>query len=205
LINKTIGDLVMARLSFLVGFKGQDPSEKPADASKENLKGVFTCKKSVADFLGISTKVYVPSGVNVVPRKEYTKSVMKSVSGAPPAYTVITVAAGEVVYSPDSSARAKTVILKTGAKGVKAYRTLSLTFPSNMTVSQIGEALAEYIPTSTIQTTAGAPSATEIFPQYTIKGGRTYPLMAKAAAKTSTSVTAPETPAEQTAVVILTK
>lgn len=188
----------MSRLAFLIGFKGQDPSEVPPDAAKENLKGVFTCKKSVADFLGITPQVYVPKADNLIDRKGYSKSVMKSVGGAAAAYTTIIVAAGKITYAPDSSPRARTVILKTGAKALKAYRTLSLTFPSNLSVAQIGEALAEYIPSGKIQTTAGNPTATEIFPQYTIKGGKTYSLMSKAEAVTSTAVTVPSTPAEQT-------
>ena len=183
----------MTRLAFLVGFKGQDPSEKPADAASENLVGCFTCTTRVADFLGIIAQKYVPSGEANRDRKQYTKSVLNAAGVA----TDITVPAGKISYTPDASPRAKTVILKTGAKAKKTNRTISLTFPSNMTVSQIGEALAEYIPEGKIQLTSTPPSATEIYPQYTIKGGRTYPLPLKAAAKTSTSVDAPSTAAEQ--------
>ncbi len=191
----------MSRLAFIVGFKGQDPSEKPADAAKENLLGVFTCKRSVAVFLGMEAKAYIPSGNNVRTRQAYKKKVMKSVGGAAPTEVTIDIPAGEVVYTPDSSPRARTVILKTGGRALKSYKTLSLTFPSNMTVSQIGEALAEYIATGKIQLTSGTPSVTEIFPQFTIKGGRTYSLMSKAVAETSLNVDAPETPAEQEALV----
>jgi hypothetical protein len=74
-----------------------------------------------------------------------------------------------------------------------------------MTVSQIGEALAEYIPDGKIQRTATAPSATEIYPQYTIKGGKTYPLPLKAAAESSTNVDAPATTAEQAALLAKAK
>ncbi len=148
----------MSRLAFLVGFKGQDPGEKPADAAKENLVGCFTCTSRVADFLGIVAQKYIPSGEANRDRKGYTKSVI----GADGTAKDIPVAAGKITYTPDASPRAKTVILKTGAKAKKTNRTISLTFPSNMTVSQIGEALAEYIPDTKIQLTSTPPSATEI-------------------------------------------
>jgi hypothetical protein len=194
----------VARLGFLIGYKGQDPSEIPKDIAKENLLGVFTCKQSVAIFLGMEALAYVPSGAKRT-RAGYVKSVMKSVNGAAPAYTDVTVEAGEIDYAPDSSPRAKTVILKTGLKAKKTYRTLSLTFPSNATVAVIGDALASYIAAGKIQVTSGSPSATEIFPQYTIKGGKTYPLMTKAAAIASTAATAPATKAEQDALIALAK
>lgn len=196
----------MARLAFLIGYKGQDPAEKPPDAALENLKGVFTCKQEVANFLGIETFVYTPSNTTVTTRAAYTKNIMKRdpVTGVS-AYADISVPAGQITYAPSNRARAKTVILKTGARAKKSYRTISLTFPSNVTVAQIGEALAEYIPDGKIQRTASNPSVTEIFPQYTIKGGRTYSLGLKADAETSTSVTAPATKAEQTTVVTTAK
>ena len=183
----------MGRLAFIIGYKGQDPGEKPKDAALENLVGCFTCATRVADFLGIVAQQYVPSGEANRDRKGYTKSVINAAGVA----TDITVAAGKINYTPDASPRAKTVTLKTGAKAKKTNRTISLTFPSNVTVSQIGEALAEYIPDGKIQRTSTAPSATEIYPQYTIKGGKTYPLPLKAAAETSTNVDAPATAAEQ--------
>lgn len=196
----------MARLGFLVGFKGQDPSEKPPDSTKENLKGLFTCKQSVAAFLGMETKFYKPNSETVTARAGYSKSVMKRPAGGGPAvYTTITVAAGSIVYAPDNSPRARQVTLKTGLLSLKGFRTIGLTFPSNMTVSQIGEALAEYIDPAKIQRTAANPSATEIFPSYTIKGGRTYTIPLKAAAEASISVDAPETDAEQIAVVTKAK
>jgi hypothetical protein len=191
----------MGRLAFLVGYRGQDQSEKPKDAALENLVGTFTCTTRVADFLDMVAKQYVPSGAANRDRAGYTKSVI----GADGIAKDIEVPAGKIAYTPNASARSKTVILKTGAKAKKANRTLSLSFPSNLTVSQIGETLAEYIADGKIQRTAAAPSATEIFPQYTIKGGRTYPLPLKADAETSTSVDAPDTKAEQEALLAKAK
>jgi hypothetical protein len=191
----------MGRLAFILGYKGQDPSETPKDAALENLVGTFTCTTRVANFLDIVTKQYVPSGEANRDRQGYTKSVI----GADGQPKDIIVAAGKIAYTPDAAPRAKTVILRTGAKAKKANRTISLTFPSGVTVSQIGEALAEYIPDGKIQRTAAAPSATEIYPQYTIKGGRTYPLPLKADAESSTNVDAPDTKAEQAAVLAKAK
>jgi hypothetical protein len=185
----------------LIGYKGQDPNEEPPDAALENLVGTFTCKTRVADFLGIVEKQYVPSGVANRDRKGYTKSVI----GADGVAKDVIVPAGKIAYTPDAAPRATTVILKTGAKAKKANRTINLTFPSNVTVSQIGETLAEYIPDGKVQRTATAPSATEIFAQYTIKGGKTYPLPLKADAEASASVDAPDSKAEQEAILVKAK
>ena len=191
----------MGRLAFIIGYKGQDPSENPADAALENLVGTFTCTTRVANFLDIVAKQYVSSGEANRDRKAYTKNVIL----ADGQKKDVPVAAGKIAYTPDASPRAKTVTLKTGDKAKKTNRTISLTFPSNVTVSQIGEALAEYIPDGKIQRTAAAPSATEIYPQYTIKGGKTYPLPLKADAETSTSVDAPDSKAEQAALLAKAK
>lgn len=191
----------MPRLAFLIGFKGQDQSETPKDAALENLVGTFTCTNRVANFLDIVTKQYVPSSEANRERKGYTKSVL----GKDGTAKDVSVLAGKITYTPDASPRAKTVILKTGAKAKKTNRTISLTFPSSLTVAQIGEALAEYIPDGKIQRTAAEPSATEIYPQYTIVGGRTYPLPLKADAESSTGVDAPDTKAEQAAVLAKAK
>lgn len=191
----------MGRLAFIIGYKGQDPSETPKDAALENLVGTFTCKTRVADFLGIVDKQYVPSGEANRDRKEYTKNVI----GADGQKKNVIVPAGKISYTPDAGPRAKTVTLKTGDKAAKTNRIITLTFPSNVTVSQIGESLAEYIPEGKIQRTAAAPSATEIYPQYTIKGGKTYPLPLKADAETSTNVDAPDSKAEQAALLAKAK
>ena len=191
----------MGRLAFLIGYRGQDPSDETPDAALENLLGTFTCGTRVANFLDIVDKQYVPSGEPNRDRKAYVKSVI----GADGIAKDVPVAAGKIAYTPDASPRAKTVTLKTGAKAKKTNRTITLTFPSSVTVSQIGESLAEYIPDGKIQRTSTAPSATEIYPQYTIKGGKTYPLPLKADAESSTNVDAPDTKAEQAALLAKAK
>lgn len=189
----------MSRLVFVFGRKGQDPGEKPADTAKENLLSVMTCKARTANFLDIVSAQYQATGV-LRPRKGYTKSVLNA-AGTP---VDITVQAGDITYMPPNGAMAKTVTLKTGAKTAVAgqkpnYRTIAMTFAANVTVGQIAEFLAEIIPETKIQRTATAPSATEIFPQFTIKGGRTYPIGLKAAAEASTEVDVPSNSAEQAA------
>ena len=126
----------MTRIAFMVGYKGQDPAEKPADVAKENLLGYFTCELRVAKFLNIDA-LYSKSVKRT--RAAYTKSVLVNGLG-----TAKIIPAGETDFVPDTSARSRTVILKTGMIALKTKRTLSLTFPSKMTVAQIGEALAEY-------------------------------------------------------------
>jgi hypothetical protein len=199
--QQNFGVIFMGRLAFIIGYRGQDQSETPKDAALENLVGTFTCTTRVADFLGIVEKQYVPSGEANRDRKGYTKSVI----GADGQPKDIVVPAGKRAYTPDAAPRAQTVILKTGAKAKKTNRTISVTFPSGVTVSQIGESLAEYIPDGKIQRTSAAPTASEVYPQYTIKGGRTYPLPLKADAESSTGVDAPDTKAEQAAILAKAK
>jgi len=57
------------------------------------------------------------------------------------------------------------------------------------------------IPDATVQRGTTLPSASEIYPQYKIKGGRTYPLPLKVEAEASLNVDAPSTPAEQATLV----
>ncbi|WP_341740074.1 hypothetical protein [Microcoleus sp. CAWBG640] len=183
----------MTRLAFMVGYKSQDPSEEPPDAPKENLLGYFTCTDRVAKFLKIETLFAKAVERD---RKGYTKSIIKA--DGTTADKVVN--AGKIMSLPSTKSRSRAVVLRTGAKAKKTKRTITVTFPSNMTVAQIGEALAEYIPDTVIQRTTGNPSATEIYAQYSIKGGRTYPIPLKAAAEASPEVDAPATDAEQATV-----
>lgn len=188
----------MGRLAFMFGYKGQDNSESPTDAPKENLIGYFTCSERVAKFLKIETLFAKPVERD---RKGYTKSVLNA-QGAPVEKTV---AAGKILSLASAKARSRAVVLRTGAKAKKTNRTITLTFPSSLSVAQIGEALAEYIPDTVIQRTASTPSATEIYPQYSLKGGRTYPIPLKAAAEASPEVNAPATDEEQKTVAAVAK
>lgn len=196
----------MSRLVFVFGRKGQDPGEKPADAAKENLLTTMTCQSRTATFLNIVSQQYQPTGT-LRARKGYTKSVINNLGVA----VNITVLAGEISYLPPSKALGKTVLLKTGLKTPGSvtqkanYRTIALTFGTAVTVGQIAEFLAEIIPDTIIQRGGNAPSVSEIFPQFTIKGGRTYPIGLKAAAEAGTDVNVPSTPAEQAVVVTLAK
>lgn len=196
----------MSRLVFIFSRKGQDPGEKPADPAKETLLTTMTCQTRTANFLGIAAQAYQPTGA-LRPRKGYTRSVLDAAGLA----KSVVVPAGEASYLPPSKALGKTVTLKTGLKTPGSatqkpnYRIISMTFGTAVTVGQIAEFLAEVIPDTVIQRTTGAPSATEIFAQFTLKGGRTYPIGLKASAEASTDVNVPSTPAEQATVVTTAK
>lgn len=191
----------MSRLVYIFSRKAQDPSEKPADAAEENLLSTMTCTAKAANFLGITDKQY--SGSVPRERKAYAKQILDAAG----AEKLVQVPAGQITFMPSSRAGAKTVFLKTGMKSTvkKNHRTLSLTFGSSVTVGQIAEFLAEIIPATKIQRTSTAPSATEIFPQFSLKGGRTYPIGLEPQAEESVEVNVPETPAEQAAVVAQAK
>ncbi|MCC3410108.1 MAG: hypothetical protein JGK17_32160 [Microcoleus sp. PH2017_10_PVI_O_A] len=179
----------MSRYIFNFIRKGQ--ADK--DDTKENLIGLMSCNARVARFLDITTSPAIPTGNAKRPRKSFKKQYIKKDGTR----GELTVAAGENTYLPAARALARKVTLKTGAKTLKGKQTLSLTVSSGMTVAQIAEMLAEIIPEGKIQrgSTGTAPSATEIFPEFTVKGGRTYPIPLKATAETGTGVDVPDTAA----------
>jgi hypothetical protein len=188
-----------SRVGFWVSYKAQDPEEgtKPGDApvtaAKENMFSSFSCELHVANFLDITALAG-----QVVKRtvKGYEKTISKL--GVTPVVNK-TFTAKEVDRMCSVKPKAKTVMLTTGAKTAKGTnRTLSLTFPSAMTIPQIAETLAETIPATKIQRgSTSAPSVTEIYPKFKVKGGGTYAIPTKEAAETSTNVDVPDTVAAQ--------
>lgn len=183
----------MPRLVFSATRKGQGDK----DAALENLIFTMSCTQRVATFLGIEN-----SGAKSIPVERDRAGYTKSVINAAGAEVSVTVPAGKSSWIPSSRAKlGKTVTLKTGRVTTKKNnRTLSLTFSSGATVGQISEFLGEIIPVEKIDLT-GTIAATNIANQFSIKGGRTYPIMAKAAAETSVSVTVPDTVTEQQTVI----
>lgn len=168
----------------------------PGDAGR-SLKdpfGFFSCRMNVARFLDID-KLDVDLVINRE-RKAYTRGTTLADG------TVLkaTAAGGEVASSiitlPVGSKGSRSVIIKTGKK-TKAdgliYHTLTFRFPSWATIWCISDALGEIIPTTKIKSD---PTATDIFPYFTVKGGRTYPIMEKQAAEGNTDATVPATEAE---------
>ena len=157
----------------------------PSDAGRTNPDpfGVFSCRLSAARFLDIDK-----SNINFVISREkeaYTRT-LTLVDG-----TVLKQSAensdGKVASSlitlPIGGKGSRSVILKSGKK-TKAdgniYHTLTFRFPAWATVWCISDALGEIIPETKIKSDA---TATDVFPYFTVKGGRRYPIMAKTAAK----------------------
>ena len=187
----------MGRYSYLVKYTRAGTGGTGTDAHRTSC----SCIKRVADFLGITDRVYTPSEGDLADRAGYAREYTK----ADGTVGTATVAAGKRIYLANSRAGAKKIQLTTGAKTTKGTRkTLSLTFPSFMSVAEIADALGELIPTGKISTTATVGAA-EIEPFFSIVGGRTYPIMANAAAVASTATDVATTEPEQVTIVTTTK
>ena len=70
---------------------------------------------------------------------------------------------------------------------------MSFRFPSWATVNVIADALGTLIDPTKLDAT---PSATKIYPYFTVKGGRKYVIMAQTAAKENTDAAVPTTAQE---------
>jgi hypothetical protein len=157
----------------------------PGDAGRTNADpfGVFSCRLSAARFLDIDK-----SNINLVISREkaaYTRT-LTLVDG-----TVLKQSAensdGQVATSlitlPIGGKGSRSVILKSGKKTKlegNIYHILTFRFPAWATIWCISDALGEIIPETKIKSDA---TATDVFPYFTVKGGRTYPIMSKTAAK----------------------
>ena len=187
----------MGRFSFLVKYTGRGQ----AGTGTDPYRTTCSCIERVANFLDIKTRVYTPSEGDLVDRAGYTRSVPKS-DGT---FADVTVPEGKRIYLANSRAGAKKVKLVTGAKTTKnTKRTLSITFPSFMSVAQIADALGELIPATKISRT-GTIGAAEIEPFFTIEGGRTYPIMLNTDAVAATATDVATTEAEQVTIATSTK
>ncbi|PAX58363.1 hypothetical protein [Brunnivagina elsteri] len=171
----------------------------PGDAGRVNPDpfGFFSCRLNVARFLDIDNL-----DLNLIisrERKAHTRSltladgtVLKQSAenaGGQVASSLFTLAIG--------SRGSRSVILKTGKKTPNIsgliYHTLTFRFPSWATIWTIADALGELIPLTKIK---ADPTATDIFPFFTVKGGRKYPIMAKTDAEGNTDASVPNTSAE---------
>ncbi|MBW4667198.1 MAG: hypothetical protein KME60_07085 [Cyanomargarita calcarea GSE-NOS-MK-12-04C] len=165
----------------------------PGDTGRVNPDpfGVFSCRLSTARFLDIDK-----FNINLVISREkaaYTR-VLTLVDG-----TILKQSAensdGQVAASlitlPIGGKGSRSVILKSGKKTKlegNIYHTLSFRFPAWATVWCIADALGEIIPATKIKSDA---TATDVFPYFTIKGGRRYPIMAKTEAEGNTDASVP--------------
>lgn len=187
----------MGRFSFLVKYTARAQTGTGTDPYRTSC----SCIGRVADFLGIRDRVYTPSEGDLVERAAYTRSYTKADGTA----GSVEVVSGSKIYLPNDRAGAKKIKLVTGARTTNGTRkTLSMTFPSFLSVAQIADALGELIPPGKIATTATV-GASEIAPFFTIAGGRTYPIMASAAAVASTATAVATTEAAQVTITTTTK
>jgi hypothetical protein len=187
----------MARLPFLIKYTRSGAGGTGTDAYRTTC----SCEKQVANFLGITDRIYTPSEGDAVDRAGYTRSYTKA--DGTPGETIIP--AGKRIYLANPKAGAKKILLRTGARTAQGNkRTLSMTFPSFVSVPEIADALGELIPSTKFATTP-TTGATEIEPFFSIVGGGTYPIVPSAAAIASTPTAAATTEAQQVAITTTTK
>ena len=187
----------MARMSFLVKYKAKGQGGTGTDFYRTSC----SCIPRVAKFLDIDTKQYVPNEADVVERAGYTRTYAKpdGTDGE------VTVAAGTMVYLAKGKPGAKTVFLKTGKKTTKGTRRkLSFTFPSYLSISEIGDALGDIIPATKVNQT-GNTGAAEVEPFFYVKGGGTYPIPLQPEAEATTDTDVAGTPAEEITILAGTK
>lgn len=188
----------MSRYPFLIKYTRAGASGTGTDTYRTTA----SCIKRVADFLGITDRVYTPSEGDLVDRAGYTRAYVKpdGTDGT------VTVADGKRVYLANTKAGAKKIQLTTGkaktAKGNK--RTISMSFPSFMSVAEIADALGELIPAGKIATTATV-GASEIEPFFKLVGGGTYAIVPSAVAVASAATDVATTEAEQVTIATTTK
>ncbi|MEG4066256.1 hypothetical protein QUA42_02690 [Microcoleus sp. Pol11C2] len=187
----------MGRFAFLVKYTAVGQTGTGTDPYRTSC----SCIERVANFLDIKGLVYTPSEGDLVDRAAYSRSVPKP-DGT---FADVAVAEGKRVYLANSRAGSKKVFLTTGLKTTKGTkRQLSITFPSFLSVAQIADALGELIPATKIATT-GTVGVGEIEPFFSIEGGRTYPIMPKAAAVAAIATAVAITEAEQVTITTTTK
>lgn len=165
----------------------------PGDAGRSisDPFGFFSCRMNVARFLDID-KLAFDLIINRK-RNAYTRgtmlvdgTILKSTeNGSQIAESLITL--------PVGSKGSRSVIIKSGKKtkaGGLIYHTLTFRFPSWATVWCISDALGEIIPAGKLKSD---PTESDVFPFFTVKGGRTYPIMEKQAAEGNADAAVPAT------------
>lgn len=163
--------------------------------TKDDPFGTFSCRANVARFLNIEANAISILGIK---RKAHDRSLTLAdgTNLKRSAKNTDSKVAESLITLPLSSKGSRTVILKTGKK-TKAdgliYHTLSFRFPAWATIWCISDALGTVIPTSAIKR---EPTQSDVFPFFTIKGGRTYPIMEQAEAKGNTDAQVATNPQE---------
>lgn len=162
-------------------------------------RSTFSCVPRVADFLAIRNQQYIADLSDKVDRAQYTRSYYK----ADGTVASVVVPAGKKTYNAYSKANAKQVTLKTGPSVTGKRRTLTFTFPSHLTVADIGDALAELLPAEKVASTVAA-TPVQVEPFYTIVGGNTYPLKSLVQAEATPFPNLAKTPAEEVTILART-
>lgn len=187
----------MARASYLIKYRARGQ----AGTGTDFYRTTCSCIPRVAKFLDIDSKQYVPDEKDVVDRAGYTRTYTKpdGTDGE------ITVPEGSRNYVAYGKANARTVILTTGRKTTKGNRRkLSFTFPSFLSITEIGDALGDIIPATKVNRT-GETGAADIDPYFQIKGGGIYPIPPQSDAEATTDTDAAGNPAEEVTILAATK
>jgi hypothetical protein len=179
----------MPRCSFLYEYSETTPGPTQVVVFH---RSTYSCVPRVADFFEVKNLQYVADPDDKVDRAQYTRSYFK----ADGTTGTVNVPAGEKVYNAYAKPNAKTVRLRTGRNAAGKKRTLTFTFPSYLTVSDIGDALSELLPATKVATT-GAATPQQVEPFYTIVGGNTYPLKTVTQAEATNFPNLAKTPAEE--------
>jgi len=187
----------MARSSFLVKYRDKGQTGTGTDFYRTTC----SCIPRVAKFLDIDTKQYVPSLNDLVERVAYTRTYVK----ADGTDGEVTVPEGQRNYLAYGKANARTVFLMTGRKTAKGNRRkLSFTFPSYLSIAEIGDALGDLIPATKVNRT-GATGAADIDPFFIVKGGGIYPIPPQSEAEATTDTDVAGSPAEEVTLLSGTK
>jgi hypothetical protein len=144
--------IIMARSSFLVKYEAKGQTGTGTDFYRTTC----SCIPRVAKFLDIDGKQYVPSLNDLVERAGYTRAYVKpdGTDGE------VTVSEGQKNYLAYGKANARTIFLTTGRKTSKGNRRkLSFTFPSNLSIAEIGDALGDIIPAAKVNRTSATGAA----------------------------------------------
>ncbi|MBW4678402.1 MAG: hypothetical protein KME52_31820 [Desmonostoc geniculatum HA4340-LM1] len=169
--------------------------ETSGDAGRVKVDpyGYFSCRLNVARFLDIENKTF--NGTIYGAKRNYTAERSLTLADGTTLSKSAANTDGKNAGEPVPIRRTvggRSVIIKTGKQiGVpvtgkpKRYHTISFAFPLWATVPTIAEALGELIPTTKIKTT---PTASDVYPNFTIKGGGTYGIMQAGAAISSATV-----------------
>lgn len=185
----------MGREAFLVFFKQQVTDTKEKTTTTQNTTTVITMIDRVAKFLGLdnASNRLTLDLKNTKKRAGYKKKGWKKDEAGEWVQEEMEIPEAEIPITFSSKARTNKITLFVRGKGAnaKSQKQVTVTAPATLTVAQIADALGDLIPTSKRGTTA-----TDLYPYFSINGGRRYPIPTKAQAEATPEVNVPDTQAE---------